>query len=1294
MRLANFLPPRPSPLLCLLIAMCALAGVVPCRGADEPTRANVLLNGPWECADVASGKDQVPADGWKPVTVPGIVWTAEGQLTTLWFRRDVDVPKDWDGRRIYVDVRGARYAPTLYIDGQAVSRQNDGWSPYRTEVTGLMAPGTHHTIIVRCSDQSAAYPHGWPKHDEPQRQQIFPVGGFRNNDGIADDVWLRSVPVEHIDEDKLVIVPSVRKHQLTVSGAVDLKQDPGPFWLSGQVLDGGRPVLALPARAVDGAGAWTSSAPFPHAHFWSPEDPHLYQLKLTLSRSADGPAVDTFVQRFGFKEIWTEGPDFYLNGIKRHMLGSATWPNAAPEDFSIIRDRMMKIRQSNTIIFRLHNSIWREAWLDAADEIGVLIIDESPLNGAQDADTKNPLLWENMRDVVARMIQRDRNHACLAMWSMENEAIFDGGLNYNPDLPHALAELGRYAKTVDPYHPITVEADQDPEGAYDIIGLHYPHEPPWEFAYPNTADWLGSRTTTQAPGGLLGSRSTSFFWDRKKPLYIGEYLWMPQHDYSVPSIYYGDDSYLNRDDYWEKTQARSFFDQTIAYRRSGVSGTGPWTTFTFGATADVNSYQYKANLRFYKPVTAVLQNRGLRFFAGQVAKFNFDVFDDDGKGHAFTLRLTDADHQTVGESRFTLASADYRLASFNVPMPIVTAQKNVEYTAVLLADGKPVDRSTIVCKVYPKVKLAAPNGATVTVFDPTGAWPGSVPSLSGLGKLNPKHTILVVAPNALSGETAATDLPIVGRDWSIGRAVHDFVLNGGRAVVLEQQTLTPLCLDLQLVEHASTMTFPLNRTHPILSGVAAADLSYWNDDNYVSHWEVKRPAGGGFRAVTVSGGPYALDQSPIVEGRIGAGRIVVSEALIGGKYGKEPVARRLLQNIVNYLAAGASASESRRPAVAVSSDPQFERRLTGIGVELGAASDIGSARTLLLDGGGDNVLAAAKSIDRILANGGAVYWHRPAAAAFAALKARIGAGTLSMVDTVQGPSLAAREAGLLRGVSREDLNYSVTDIGSWDRTFDPLSRGASRMFVPTNETSAARTWAPSDLTSDAKQIVHEANGTAAKFDGGSIKLPADVAQPGFYMLTIGAAGTSSDKSYPMLGVDVDGVYSSWLSLASTDRREYTTVVQLPKGKSEIQISILNGGGRPTTFYGIALSSRLDYGGKFVLARPASLIAWRLHGGLVVLDGIDWLNDPNNVLRGSRYANALLANLGVSFKMPSTGATADNLPPSDLKLIGESPYSDFHPDEILLRSTGEVGCDFYCQTAGTYRVAVDGHSTVL
>ena len=59
-------------------------------------------------------------------------------------------------------------------------------------------------------------------------------------------------------------------------------------------------------------------------------------------------------QRFGFKEIWTEGPDFYLNGVKRHLLATSTWPLQGYTDPAEMRQRIKNIKASNAMVFRPH----------------------------------------------------------------------------------------------------------------------------------------------------------------------------------------------------------------------------------------------------------------------------------------------------------------------------------------------------------------------------------------------------------------------------------------------------------------------------------------------------------------------------------------------------------------------------------------------------------------------------------------------------------------------------------------------------------------------------------------------------------------------------------------------------------------------------------------------------------------------------------------------------------------------------------------------------------------------------
>jgi len=1151
------------------------------------TRSELFLNGTWQTVSVTG--DAVPTTGWTDITVPATTWQdPAGGSHFIWFRKTISIPPGWNGWRIFLDFHGARFAPHLYIDGKLVASQLNGFAPFKTEITPWVKPGSTSLIELSCEDCNALFKDGFvltPGVSE-KGQILAPAGGYKNFIGVWDDITLNAEPQERINEDNLVVAPSTRKGTLALTGTTDGgSQD---LWVAARVLDGSKDVLDFPKTQVSSTGTWQMTTPFPGAHFWSPEDPHLYTLEVMLYHGTQ--LVDTLPQTFGFKEIWTEGSNFYLNGVKRHLLASASWPIGEPESDAAIDAKVRAIRASNTVAFRLHNQTWPEEWLRAADKAGLMIVDESPLYTDSDGNYAytDPRFWSNYRDEVSGMISRDRNHPSVVLWSLENETLFIGSLKYDKDLPEKLGDIGRFAKQLDPNHPITYEGDQDPDGAADVIGLHYPHELPWSYDYPNTTNWLGAYTVTQATGGLLGTRSTGFFWERKKPLYIGEYLWLPQGDYSDSSIYFGDDAYLNRNKYHDLAQQSAFYDQTIGYRRSGVSGMGPWSVFGFGGKIE-NPAAVANEREFFAPVAAFPTSANLRRFGGEQAKVSFDVFDDDGLSHRLNLKLQEAaSGKTIAQQSFVMQPGDYRSVALTFPLPRVTSTTTWSLESVLYADGKPVHSRQVTLRIFPVAPLQAPAGTHLLIYDPSGQWPGSSASLAGLENPETSHTVLVVAPGGLNP--------------SIASDINGFLSRGGRALILDQQTLSPLGLDLNLVDHNSTMTFPLRKTHPILQGLQPEDLSLWAPDNYVTKREITRPSSHGARAVTVSGGQDDLAQSPIIESPVGRGWVVVCQALVAEKRTVEPAAQVLLQNTVNYLAS--MPAYPNLPVAAYGQNAAFKQNLGTLGIDLSTQSD---PTALILDGGGPDITGQASRIKSVLNSGGIVYWHAPAPDAFTQLQDTIGANGLQIESSEQGTSLLQRENPLLSGVSREDLTYAEISK-NWDRPLTQDVHASSCQFIPID----------SDLGAPMPLV---ANGTGTDFTY-LITVPT----AGLYELTLTMTGASA-----VLRVDVNDIQSSWLQLGSTESRDYETLVNLEDGKNVVTISGVNGSNKKQYHIDGAAIRHANYpAGMEVPVLPGAVITWKQGRGRVVLDGTEWDSNTQNAARGARYASALFSALGVAF----------------------------------------------------------------
>jgi hypothetical protein len=865
---------------------------------------------------------------------------------------------------------------------------------------------------------------------------------------------LRIRPQVGLDDRDLVIVTSTRKGAIEVSGRVDGTAE--GLYVDAAVVDEGGERLRIEPGRVQGDGKWMISAGFPSARFWSPEDPHLYRLRVVLRRGRGGEVVDEREVRFGFKELWTEGPDFYLNGVKRHLLASSTWPVWHVQADEEIRGHLEKIRDDNVFAFRLHTEPWRERWLDIADEVGVMIVDEAAMYTDSGAYAyAEPEFWENYRTHVAGMIRRDRNHACLAIWSLGNEILFMGNARHDPGLEKKLGDLGRFARGIDPHHPIMFEADLDPDGAYDIIGLHYPYELPNQHAYPAICDWLGSRVQTEAGGGMLGTRSTRFFWERRKPLYIGEYLWVPVKDFSAASVFFGDEAYLDRGEYTSRARIRAWTDQTLAYRRSGVSALCPWTVFQHGGGVS-RPDAYEAQKEYYRRVAAFLRSRDNRVFAGEKVKLEYDVFNDSPGDLDLELKVMRGKDR-LASRRVRLEPAGYRSVDLGIRAPKAAGREKAVLVSVLIAGDREVHRIEHTLSVEPKFAARVPAGVRVLAYDPAGKWPGSVRSLGRLAGVKPARTILIVAPKAAGPDPDGGE-PVIGRSGFDTGAFLAFLRAGGRAVVLEQETLAPLGVGVKLVKHASTMTFPLNPRHPLLNGIEPEDLKFWRGDLYVARRQIVRPETGGARAIVVSGGPNSLAQAPVVEMPVGKGRLVLMQALVGEKYESEPAARRMLANAVDYLANWRPPARDR--TLLLGGDDAFAGKLSSVGVvferaagplETGGLAGIG---LVILKGGGKPVTGSREALAGFIRAGGRLYWHRPDPEAFRELRGAVGVAGIEMREDKVAVALAAREHPLLSGVSREDVTYTTRPQG-WERDVRMIEDAADRVFVPSGGEGAA-----------------------------------------------------------------------------------------------------------------------------------------------------------------------------------------------------------------------------------------------
>jgi hypothetical protein len=1272
-----------------------------------PGREALSLNGTWEQVVTADRDLPAPDATWEDTEIPSTVFGNASKGTRYaWYRRSVTVPDAWQGQRVFLKLWGARYAPAVFVDGKQVAERLGGWTPFEVELTTVQ-PGATVQIAVRCQDWSATFaagaqvPEGTTgdlRRSPAMKGKIeAPIGGHWSRLGLWDEVELLARPRAYLDD--VAIDTSVRRHTLTVRGK--LSGLLAGATVSGTVLDDGKAVLTLPPAKVDAEGHWRLRVPFGQdIQLWSDAHPKLYQLRLELS--ADNRAADVWQQRFGFRELWREGFDFYFNGVKRHLLASSGWPVTGNQTADEVREGIRRLAAANVHVFRLHTQPWQHKWLDVADEEGLLLVEEGALwcDGAGLYDYRGEALWRNIKKHLAGMVRRDRNHPSLVMWSIENELLHCGASRHDPKAEEKLADVGVAVKALDPTHLITYEADIDPGGAADVIGLHYPHEMPRYTDYPNTADWLDQTVVTGTEGGIQGSRHKEFRWAKDKPLYIGEFLWVPSGSFAPGTVFYGDEAYLDRRGYNVRAKADSWVYQTVAYRRAGVSGMCPWTFAGTGGTPDLKSPLYPAQTYVYEPVSLYPREPDSRFFSGQQLVRHFDVFNDSPEPLDLQLKGTFGP-QSVASSVFRLPPAGYRSVALSVSLPEVMAETPLACRVALLANGteRHVWEGTI--RVFPANPVRLPTKARVVWYEPAGALAIPVDGdrlrkPTEIAALDPSRDVLVVAPKAFRQPAAAEDdTAVIGQPTTgPSEPLLAFLAKGGRVLVLAQETLSGLPFGVSLVDHPSTFTFPITVNPVLLRGIARDDLRFWAGDNYVTRREVARPTGNGGRTLLVSGGDRELAQGPLAEVRVGPGRVLLCQALVGGKFATEPMARRLLGNCLDYLAEQPVAAS--RP-VAVHAPDAFCQQLAALGVATVRVTGAGDLRPgmdrLILAGRPDSAV-----VERFLKQGGKkVYWHAPDPESFAALGPRLGAKSLEIVPGAGPLRMPGTAPQWLDGLSREELYFVGTGSVNWRSPVSPDPTIIDSIVLPRQGAGGTRRrFEAEDMATEIKIERPNKNPPGVWFHtNGRAITTVHVAKAGLYRLDVIAGSMPAGGVHPHARLRANGKVVGAVQLTQKRVKAYPALVQLPAGEVELTVEYTNdsqvgGEDRNLMLDAIELGTTpIDATAAAMPVMPPALV--RMEGPVeLTVDTIRWDQASSaNRSRAQRLASVLMANFGASFRTP--GPEPEWVLPRHFEPVGTIPYFRKTASQINLVAPGTVEASFQCARSGRYEVVVRGFS---
>ena len=327
------------------------------------------LNGRWEYAITDS--DELPRRWDGTILVP---FSPESALSgvgrslqpgqTLWYRREVIVPQGFiptDGR-LLLHFGAVDQEAAVYWNGRLLGRHMGGYNAFTLDATDALGPC--NSLVVRVHDDTDASFHGRGKQ-KTRRGGIW----YTPQSGIWQTVWMEAVPRHYIES--LRIVPLF--DQSAVEVMVRCSQ---PLQCEATV-DG---------RTVPFTSGEPARIPMPDFRAWSPEDPYLYDLSVTLGEDRVESyfgmrKMEVRADRGGVKRLFLNGEPYFQSGL----LDQGYWPDGlytAPSDEALIYD-IQTAKAMGFNLLRKHIKVEPMRWYYHCDRLGMLVWQDMPSGGGE-----------------------------------------------------------------------------------------------------------------------------------------------------------------------------------------------------------------------------------------------------------------------------------------------------------------------------------------------------------------------------------------------------------------------------------------------------------------------------------------------------------------------------------------------------------------------------------------------------------------------------------------------------------------------------------------------------------------------------------------------------------------------------------------------------------------------------------------------------------------------------------------------------------------------------------------------
>ena len=429
------------------------------------------------------------------------------------YRTTFTLPAGWDNKEVFIHFDGVKSAFHLWVNGRKVGYSQGSMTPAEFNLTRYLKPG-ENLLAVEV--------YHWSDGSYLEDQDMWRLSGIYRN------VYLFATPKVHIRDFfvKTDLDSSYTDARLAID--IDLKnyvsKKQRHLSLEAVVVDErDKPVASLVRKELTvpagGDLQFTLDTLVKDPEKWTAETPVLYHLILSL-KDDESNLTEVTETRFGFRKVEIRNGQFlingrhvYLKGTNRHEM-TPRYGQHVPHEVMEQDIRLMKRFNINAV--RTSHYPDDPYWYRLCDRYGIYIVDETNLesHGVNSLVPDSDPAWKAAAvERIKRMIQRDKNHPCVVMWSLGNEA----GIGSN------FFAMRDYAHRVDPSRPVHYEGYNE---AADVYSRMYPAIPDMQnYAQGDPQKPYFLWEYLHAMGNACGNMQE--YWDviESDPVFFGACIW-------------------------------------------------------------------------------------------------------------------------------------------------------------------------------------------------------------------------------------------------------------------------------------------------------------------------------------------------------------------------------------------------------------------------------------------------------------------------------------------------------------------------------------------------------------------------------------------------------------------------------------------------------------------------------------------------------------------------------------------------------------------------------------------------